>query len=610
MSMVVKNNMEAVRTLNTLNMNQSALQKSLEKVSSGQKINSAKDDASGYAISERMRVQLRALEQANQNTQNASTMIKVAEGAVNSTLDLVRTMKEKAIDSANDTNSDTDRLTIQKELNQFIDQVDDNALVTFNGQILLDGGSMPIYHNDYTDQQNIIRGLNSAWISDALELIKDSYGIDFESGPTNDASAKYLDVKFYTDDTSTTVASCGSSYGGESVTLNINLGAIKGIETLGQDGQDGVFYLDDAKTQKSGQSLDRVIAHELTHGVMMNRFKHFAQVGADDGLPSYIVEGGTAELVHGADSRLLNDTSYMHDSGTFKTQVFDATGTGVAAASSYDGGFVAMRYFASEANINANDAMKKFMSAMDQGATVDEAFNTASAGKYATRADFESAFLAELGDGSNSATMLAKIGINLTNDDTGAISGSDAGGKITKTPSSIVHEVGSTVNWRLPSSNSSLIGGLEVRWPTGSSTTNDGGGDIVFQVGEKSNMSINVGLNDMRARAIGLYDEEGNKLDVTTQEKARAAIATLDKVVENIVGQQTNIGAMLQRMDYTSANLVTTSENTQTSESVIRDADMAKEMTNYTKNNVLLQAAQSMLAQANQSSSAVLSLLQ
>ena len=123
-------------------------------------------------------------------------------------------------------------------------------------------------------------------------------------------------------------------------------------------------------------------------------------------------------------------------------------------------------------------------------------------------------------------------------------------------------------------------------------------------------MSINVGLNDMRARAIGLYDEEGNKLDVTTQEKARAAIATLDKVVENIVGQQTNIGAMLQRMDYTSANLVTTSENTQTSESVIRDADMAKEMTNYTKNNVLLQAAQSMLAQANQSSSAVLSLLQ
>ena len=247
MSMVVKNNMEAVKTLNTLNMNQSALQKSLSKVSSGMKINSAKDDAASFAISEKMRVQLRSLDQANQNTQNASTMIKVAEGAVSSTLDLVRTMKEKAIDAANDHNSDTDRMTIQKEMNQFIDQVDDNALVTFNGKILLDGSSMPIHHNEYTDEQNIVRGLNSAWINDALELIKNSYGIDFESGPTNNASAKYIDVKFYTDDTSTTVASCGSSYNSSSVTLNINMAQVKCIETMGQDGQDGVFYLDDAK---------------------------------------------------------------------------------------------------------------------------------------------------------------------------------------------------------------------------------------------------------------------------------------------------------------------------------------------------------------------------
>lgn len=100
MSMVVKNNMSAVRTLNTLNNNSSALQKSLAKVSSGMKINSAKDDASGYAISERMRVQIRSLNQANQNTQNASSLIKTAEGAVSSTFEIVRTMKEKAIDAA------------------------------------------------------------------------------------------------------------------------------------------------------------------------------------------------------------------------------------------------------------------------------------------------------------------------------------------------------------------------------------------------------------------------------------------------------------------------------------------------------------------------------
>ena len=86
MAMVVKNNMSAVRTLSTLNKNNTALQDSLSKVSSGLKINTAKDDASGYAISERMRVQIRSLDQANQNSQNASSLMKNAEGAVERTI--------------------------------------------------------------------------------------------------------------------------------------------------------------------------------------------------------------------------------------------------------------------------------------------------------------------------------------------------------------------------------------------------------------------------------------------------------------------------------------------------------------------------------------------
>jgi len=399
--MVVKNNMSAVHTLNTLNQNSSALQKSLQKVSSGMKINSAQDDASAYAISESMRVRIRSLNQASQNTQNASSMIKTAEGAVASTLELVRTMKEKAINAATDTNTDSDRLTIQKELDQFIDQVDDNALTTFNGQILLDGSSMPVHSHDYSKQQNIVRGLNSAWISDALELIKDSYGMDFESGPNNTASAKYLKVNFYEDSTTSTVASCGSSYGSDTVELNINLGVVDTLETEGQAGQDGKFKLPGGGY--NAQTLDRVIAHELTHGVMMNRFKNF---GESNGMSSYIIEGGTAELVHGADSRVSSNTSYLADSDTFKAKVFDATGTGAAADNAYDGGFVAMRYFAKNANINSNDAMKKFMAALDQGATVDEAFNSASAGKFATKADFESALLADL-DSQGSDTFLA-----------------------------------------------------------------------------------------------------------------------------------------------------------------------------------------------------------
>ena len=110
--MVVKNNMQALNTLNILNKNTSALSKSLQKVSSGMKINSAADDASGYAISERMRVQIRSLDQDKQNTQNGNSMMKVAEGAVSSTVDILKTLKEKVINAANDTNTDADRQTI------------------------------------------------------------------------------------------------------------------------------------------------------------------------------------------------------------------------------------------------------------------------------------------------------------------------------------------------------------------------------------------------------------------------------------------------------------------------------------------------------------------
>ena len=150
MAMVVKNNMQALNTLNTLNSNTNALTNSLKKVSSGMKINGAADDASGYAISERMRVQIRSLDQAKANTQNGSSMMKTAEGAVSSTVEILKTLKEKCINAANDSNTDDDRKTIQKELNQSIDQIDDNANVTFNGKYLVDGSKNTVGKATYT----------------------------------------------------------------------------------------------------------------------------------------------------------------------------------------------------------------------------------------------------------------------------------------------------------------------------------------------------------------------------------------------------------------------------------------------------------------------------
>ena len=134
MAMVVKNNMSAVNTLNTLNKNQSALSQSLQKVSSGMKINSAGDDASGMAISERMRVQVRSLDQDDKNTKNGAALLRTAEGAVQSTIEVLKTLKEKAINAANDTNTDGDRRLIQIEVEKMIDQIDENALTTYNGK--------------------------------------------------------------------------------------------------------------------------------------------------------------------------------------------------------------------------------------------------------------------------------------------------------------------------------------------------------------------------------------------------------------------------------------------------------------------------------------------
>ena len=131
-----------------------------------------------------------------------------------------------------------------------------------------------------------------------------------------------------------------------------------------------------------------------------------------------------------------------------------------------------------------------------------------------------------------------------------------------------------------------------------------------FHVGAEANVAIKVGMTDMRSEALGLKGSDGTKLNIGTKEKANAAVNVLDNAIQKAIDQQTTIGAIEARLEYTSSNLTTSSENVQAAESTIRDADMAKEMTNYTKNNVLLQAAQSMLAQANQNSSAVLSLLQ
>ena len=442
MAMVVKNNMSAVNTLNILNKNQSALAKSLQKVSSGMKINTAGDDASGYAISERMRVQIRSLDQDNQNTQNGNSMMKTAEGAVSSTVEILKTLKEKAINAANDTNTDDDRRTIQKEINQMVDQIDDNALATYNGKYLVDGSRNAKGTATCTTLTNTALSTANGWGSGLTSL----------QSRTNES-------------------------------LNI-------------------------------QSTDNVTVSYVRQG---RTYTTTFQVGSTNTLAD-----------------ILAKSAYNGSEGKVGTDLMGVT---------------------------SNKALVGY----------DKAGNSVFTADNKTALSIESA-------GRGTTYQISSFTISIT-DNTGAVR---------KTANTALDAFGERIRAENESEDNALV----------------------LQTGVKANQAIKVSMTDMRSLALGLKGTDGTVLSVQTQDKANAAINTLDTALQKALDEQANIGAIQSRLNYTSSNLTTASENVQNSESTIRDADMAKEMTNYTKNNVLLQAAQSMLAQANQNSSAVLSLLQ
>ena len=574
MAMVVKNNMSAISTLNTLNKNSSALAKSLQKVSSGMKINSAADDASGYAISERMRVQIRGLDQANQNTQNGSSMMKVAEGAVSSTVDILKTLKEKAINAANDTNTDSDRQTIQKELNQSIDQIDDNANVTYNGKYLVDGSKNTIGDATYTalSNQNLAKGTTGD--TKLTDLARRS-GDSLEIAATDKVTVSYVQGgKTYT-----TTFQAGDK------TLNDVFQAAEDIDSKGKifaDASNDAYQA--ATTGKAIDSDDVKDAVKTAVGNVATADKTYKdalnKAATDLAKQVKAFNNAATDEAHGSkskfDAALETFNSDKQSAAEYIASVKGATNyAGAVAAGATNGTKV------DEAVATAEGAVK---TAKDTYNTTDGAVHllTGSAvGVAASRKTVETA------DGTDAVTVLAnKSGVQ------GQISGlsisvTDSEGNEKKTV------------------NAALAFGESVRAQDASEDN-----AITLQVGTNANTSIKVGLTDMRSEALGLKGSDGTKLNISTQAKANAAMDVLDKAIQKALDQQTTIGSVESRLSYTSSNLTTASENVQSSESTIRDADMAKEMTEYTKNNVLLQAAQSMLAQANQSSSSVLSLLQ
>ena len=468
MAMVVKNNMAAVNTLNTLNKNESALSKSLQKVSSGMKINSAGDDASGMAISERMRVQVRALDQDDDNTKNGSALLRTAEGAVQSTIEILKTLKDKAINAANDTNTDEDRAVIQKEIDRLIDQIDDNALTTYNGKYLLDGTKNGLVKGDI-GTGTLSTYANMSLSTDTTDLTR------LTALKRRDGSALSIDPH---DSVTATWTKNGVTYSGTiDPILNTNIADMIGIVTASDAG-----------------------IYETT-----------SLVGVDEyGRNVYTPDNQPAISIRATNAGVTNQVSGI----TFRVMGRD--------------------------------------------------------------------------------------------------------GRMRNEVNAVLDDFRETVRAQDPSEDNALV----------------------LQTGTKANQNVKVGFTDMRSAALGLQSANGKgwdhtpmptptppgsspnslasngvvgggpKIQVTTREAANAAINVFQNALIRATDQAVAIGAAQNRLGFTSSNLVTASENVQDSESVIRDSDMAKEMTAYTKNNVLTQAEQAMLAQANQSTSAVMSLLQ
>lgn len=594
MGMVIKNNMSANNSLNTLNRNSKALSKSLKKVSSGMKINSAADDASGYSISEAMRVNIRALEQANTNTQNGRSLLNVAEGALSNTVDILRTLKEKAINAANDTNTDADRAIIQKEMDQSIDQINDNSNVTFNGKYIFDGA----VDKTHSVEQTIVAALYSEWLPNALDLVTASTGLSFEFG---DPDVREMDVKFVNTGGSdlASISSTGIAGGKtKTLTLNVNMDFYKDLDETDVNG---------AIKGLTGGFLDRTIAHEMTHALMA------ANIEGWDKMPQFVAEG-SAEVIHGIDDERKDSIQSLADSGSFAGKL-DITDTGTGDADSYAAGYMFFRYLARQTGGNdAKGVLTRFMTSLSESSgsedmekRLDKAIAAATKGTFV---DFASAKAKMSADRTAAASgtdfLLNSCGIDLANKDTGSITGYDAGSRYDKNDKDAVFEAGSVKFWTNPTAKTTIINGLEVKWPSVIQIK----GGVYFQTGTESSQNLHIAFSKIDAQAMGLQDDNGRNMQVTTQMRAEAAIYQLDKSIQRALNQQTTIGSISSRMEYTSANLVTAHENVTSAESVIRDADMAKEMTEYTRNNVLMQAAQSMMSQANQKSSDVLNLLQ
>ena len=466
--MVVQHNMQAMNANRMLNITTGAQSKSTEKLSSGYRINRAADDAAGLTISEKMRKQIRGLDQASTNAQDGVSAVQTAEGALTEVHSMLQRMNELAVQAANGTNSkESDRQAIQDEIDQLTTEIDRVAETTkFNEIYLLKG--------DNASTKNVYMKGHDAGLKGALTDSAKSATFVMD---TLKAGDKYkIAGKEYTIGSSKT-----------EITTAINAFATADNEIT----IDGISYT--YKDANGGKAAGWYKDGDQTNGT--------AIVVADT------VKGGSKASVNGKDYTAMTDQ-------------------------------------------DAND--------IDDD---DSSVITAAEAKKKIKAE-----------------LLAANSIGTVNGDATVSDGADAAGKTTYTITKGYATVADTLSFNL-------------------------------HVGADADMTnkITVDIDVMNSANLGV---KGLNVTDATGTAATYAVDAISDAIAKVSSQRSALGAVQNRLEHTIDNLDNIVENTTTAESRIRDTDMAEEMVEYSKNNILAQAGQSMLAQANQSNQGVLSLLQ
>ena len=619
--MVVQHNMQAMNANRMLNVTTTSQSKSTEKLSSGYKINRAADDAAGLSISEKMRKQMKGLDRASTNAQDGVSAVQTAEGALTEVHSMLQRMNELAVQASNGTNSESDRQSIQDEIDQLTTEIDRVAETTkFNETYLLKGNpdgkssSVKVAAHDaglegkLTDKGNgtTTFALDKALANgDKVTIAGKEYTIGTSGKGTvldKNTLNKSTDGYAISTDVDDMVLAVGDSVtsGGSTYSLTDKVAA--GDITWNKD---DTFNIGDVTyTITDGTSSSTTLtaadaATKINEALAAGKQVTATKIGADSD-PHTIVsalEDGEVSTVGLADkkaSTVAGGTLSAGDSVTISGEKTIATAaTPESAKDTYD---------AIDA-LSAGDTVQIGSGEDAVIYTVVDSEDEADADTYKATKD---TILSKIQDGATvdvngggAKTVIGDIGS----------AGTDSDVISAKTAYAMMAE---------ELQKASSIGADEA-----AQVTNDGDGKFTIKqgsvevkdglsfslhVGADADMTnkITVDVASMSSAGLGIKNLSvaGNSVAPATY-----AIDAIADAVAKVSSQRSALGAVQNRLEHTIANLDNVVENTTSAESRIRDTDMAEEMVEYSKNNILAQAGQSMLAQANQANQGVLSLL-